>query len=125
MLHSGRMIELEQAVAKILEAVPAPQAEVVGLADAYGRVLLEPVNSPIALPGFNNSAMDGYALRAQDAEGAGTHAPRILRLLGRVAAGEVFAGKLRPGTCVRVFTGSAIPAGADAVVMQEDTRTAP
>lgn len=125
MLHSGRMIELEEAVARILAAVPAPRPEVVNLKEAYRRVLLAPVNAPIALPGFDNSAMDGYALRAQDAEGATTDAPRPLRLLGRVAAGEVFTDTIRPGTCVRVFTGSPIPQGADAVVMQEDTRTAP
>jgi len=119
------MLELEDAVARILAALPAPQRESISLNEANGRVLLEPVLSPMDLPPFDNSAMDGYALRAEDVGGAKADAPVRLRLAGRVVAGEVFPGQVSPGTCVRLFTGSPIPKGADSVVMQEDTRTEP
>jgi len=116
------MIELEDAVARILSALPVPQAEIISLQGAHRRILVEPVSSPASLPGFDNSAMDGYALRARDVAAAGADTPIALRLLGRVAAGEVFPEQVAPGTCVRLFTGSPIPKGADSVVMQEDTR---
>jgi molybdopterin molybdotransferase len=121
MLH-WCMIELEAAMARILAALPAAQGEIISLQDGHRRILVEPVRSPVSLPGFDNSAMDGYALRAQDVAAARNDAPRALRLLGRVAAGEVFPEQVGPGTCVRLFTGSPIPKGADSVVMQEDTR---
>lgn len=76
-------------------------------------------------PPFDNSAMDGYAVRAQDVGSARAEAPVHLRLVGKAAAGQQFAGTLGEGECVRVFTGSPLPLGADAVVMQEDTRVAP
>jgi molybdopterin molybdotransferase len=66
--------------------------------------------------------MDGYAVRAADLATAAADAPVSHQLLGRAAAGEIFAGQVTPGGCVRVFTGSPLPAGADAVMMQEDTR---
>jgi molybdopterin molybdotransferase len=119
------MLELEQALAQIMAAVPPPVLERVSLADAHGRVLGESVVSALDLPPFDNSAMDGYALRADDVATARSESPVRLRLVGRVPAGEVFAGEVQPGTCVRLFTGSHLPRGADAVVMQEDTRTDP
>ena len=64
--------------------------------------------------------MDGYAVRSDDLKSATASTPVQLKLLGRIAAGETFAGTVAPGTCVRIFTGSALPQGADAVVMQED-----
>ena len=117
------MLELEAAVERILAALPPAQAERVPLARAHGRILAERIDSPLDLPGFDNSAMDGYAVRAADVAYAGANSPMALRLIGRVAAGEFFSGEVAQGACVRLFTGSAIPRGADAVVMQEDTRT--
>jgi molybdopterin molybdotransferase len=119
------MLELEQALAGILAAIPPPKATTVPLRDAVGRVLARRVASPVDLPLFSNSAMDGYAVRASDLASAHPQAPVRLRLAGRAAAGEVFPGKVVPGTCVRLFTGSPVPRGADAVVMQEDTRVNP
>jgi molybdopterin molybdotransferase len=116
------MLELEEALARILAAVPPPTHEHAGLTGAAGRVLAEDVCSPVDLPFFDNSAMDGYALRAADLASATRDSPVRLRLVGKVAAGEVFAGEVTAGTCVRLFTGSSLPRGADAVVMQEDTR---
>ncbi|HOX59542.1 MAG TPA: molybdopterin molybdotransferase MoeA [Candidatus Paceibacterota bacterium] len=119
------MLQYEAALARILAAVPAPSYEDVSLSAAAGRVLAEEVRSPIDLPVFDNSAMDGYALRASDAASARPDAPVRLRLTGRVVAGEAMTGEVRPGTCARVFTGSPLPRGADAVVMQEATRLEP
>jgi molybdopterin molybdotransferase len=119
------MIELEEAVARILSGVPSPVAEDLPLSSACRRVLVKTVVSPVNLPLFDNSAMDGYAVRSVDLTGAKPDSPVKLRLIGRVVAGEVFSGELTSGTCVRLFTGSPIPAGADAVVMQEDTRVLP
>jgi len=116
------MLAFEEALARVLAAVPAPASEDVALREAAGRVLAEQVRSPIDLPVFDNSSMDGYALRAADVASAKPDAPVRLRLAGKIAAGEVFAGEVTAGHCVRLFTGSPLPAGADAVVMQEATR---
>lgn len=116
------MLDLETAVAQVLAAMPAPQLERISLAESAGRILAEPVISPLDLPAFDNSAMDGYAVRAADIRTAKADAPVRLRLKGRIAAGEAFSGELAPGECLRLFTGAPIPRGADAVVMQEDTR---
>jgi molybdopterin molybdotransferase len=97
----------------------------VSLSQASGRVLAETVASAIDLPAFDNSAMDGYAVRSADVASAGPQSPVPLKLVGYVPAGAVFTGTVLPGTCVRLFTGSPLPDGADAVVMQEDTRVEP
>jgi molybdopterin molybdotransferase len=82
------------------------------LSEALGRVLCEDVESPVAVPSADNAAMDGYALRAADADGP-------LRVAQRIAAGAT-GTTLQPGTAARIFTGAPIPPGADAVAMQED-----
>jgi molybdopterin molybdotransferase len=117
------VFELEEALARILAAVPPPGSERVPLSEANSRVLTERVFSPIDLPPFDNSAMDGYAVRAGDVASASSASPVRLRVVGKVAAGEVFPGEVTSGACARIFTGSPLPRGADAVVMQEDTRT--
>ncbi|MEY2430172.1 MAG: molybdopterin molybdotransferase [Verrucomicrobiota bacterium] len=119
------MLELEEALARILSQVPPAVAERIGLSDADGRVLSEPAVSAMDLPPFDNSAMDGYAVRSADVISAKPESPVRLRLAGKVAAGETFSGEVKAGTCVRLFTGSPLPHGADAVVMQEDTRIEP
>ena len=119
------MLELEEAQAQILAALAPPTSEIIPLSDVAGRVLAERIQSPLDLPVFDNSAMDGYGVRAKDIASARPESPARLRLAGKVAAGEVFAGDVASGTCVRLFTGSPLPHGADAVVMQEDTRLDP
>ena len=119
------MLELEEAQAQILAALAPPTSEIIPLSDGAGRVLAERIQSPLDLPVFDNSAMDGYGVRAKDIASARPESPARLRLAGKVAAGEVFAGDVASGTCVRLFTGSPLPRGADAVVMQEDTRLDP
>jgi molybdopterin molybdotransferase len=95
----------------------------VPLAEANARFLTTDLLSPNALPLFDNSAMDGYAVRSTDLAAASASVPAKLRLIGRIEAGQAPKAEVTPGACVRIFTGSAIPSGADAVVMQEDTRT--
>ena len=119
------MLELEDALNRILSAIQPLEHETVALTDAADRVLWEPIISPVDLPRFDNSAMDGYAVRAADLAAASAEKPASLQVRGTVAAGEVFAGNVAAGTCVRLFTGSPLPTGADAVVMQEDTRLDP
>jgi molybdopterin molybdotransferase len=116
------MLELEQAVEKILASIPAPKSETVPLADAHGRVAAEKILAATDLPSFDNSAVDGYAVRAQDVAITSAQNRITLQLAGRIAAGEHFTGQLTAGHCIRIFTGSPVPAGADAVVMQEDTK---
>ena len=124
-LHLSLMLELEEAQAQISAALAPPTSEIIPLSDGAGRVLAERIQSPLDLPVFDNSAMDGYGVRAKDIASARPESPARLRLAGKVAAGEVFAGDVASGTCVRLFTGSPLPRGADAVVMQEDTRLDP
>jgi molybdopterin molybdotransferase len=116
------MLQLEEALAQVLSAVSPPAVELVPLTGAHGRVLAKRVASPVDLPHFDNSSMDGYAVRAADVHSATPASPVRLRLLGRAAAGEPFQGILTAGTCIQVATGSLLPRGAEAVVMQEDTR---
>jgi molybdopterin molybdotransferase len=123
-LHCFLVLQLEEALARLLATIPPPRAESVPLSEAHGRVLSQPVLSAVDLPPFDNSSMDGYALRAEDVAAAKAESPVRLRVVGRVAAGEAFPGEVTAGTCVRLFTGSPLPRGADAVVMQEDTRPA-
>ena len=119
------MLELEEALVRILSAIQPLEHETVALTEAADRVLAEPIVSPVDLPRFDNSAMDGYAVRAADLAAASAERPASLQVRGKVAAGGVFADQVAAGTCVRLFTGSPLPEGADAVVMQEDTRLDP
>lgn len=116
------MLELEDARSRLLAGVAPLGSESVTLNSAAFRVAAGDVSSSIDLPAFDNSAMDGYAVRAADVSLAKADAPVTLALAGKVAAGEGFTSEVQAGTCVRVFTGSMLPRGADAVVMQEDVR---
>jgi molybdopterin molybdotransferase len=119
------MIQLEEAIGQILAVVPKPVAEPVLLSQARGRILFERISAAVDLPPFDNSAVDGYAVRLADVAPACPAAPARLRLAGRVPAGSAASGPLPPGACIRVGTGAPIPDGAEAVVMQEDTRIKP
>lgn len=110
------MITETEARRRILDATPRGRVERVPLAVAQGRRAVEEVRATLDLPGFDNSAMDGYAVRAADA----TTGAR-LRVVGQQAAGPDLGLEIGPGEAVRLFTGAPLPRGADAVVMQEDT----
>jgi len=116
------MLTYEAALDRVLAAMPPARAQKIPVAAAAGRCLTETIIAPLDLPPFDNSAMDGYAVRATDVAAASPDQPVSLRLLGQISAGEVFPGIVGVQTCVRIFTGTPLPSGADAVVMQEDTR---
>lgn len=117
------LLELEDARQRILDAIGPLELERCPLSQAAGRVVARGIRSPIDLPVFDNSAMDGYAMKAADLTRACPQQPVALRVVGRVGAGEVFLGAVPSGCCVRVCTGSPLPGGTDAVVMQENART--
>ena len=94
--------------------MPVEQTETVDILDALNRVLAEDLHSTIDVPGYDNSAMDGYAVRSEDCLTAGVELP----VTQRIPAGQV-GSPLEPGSAARIFTGAPIPQGADAVVMQE------
>ena len=114
------MISLEEAKERLFASITTLPVERVPLLQSFGRFCAEPLAARIDLPPFDNSAMDGYAVRANDLAAASENSPVQLQIAGRIGAGEVFSGAIRPGTCLRLFTGSVLPPGADAVVMQED-----
>jgi molybdopterin molybdotransferase len=116
------MHSVEQAREQVLASISTLPAESVPLSDAFGRFLAELVRSTVDLPPADNSAMDGYAVRSQDIGGATLETPVALLLAGAAPAGSVFGKHVEPGECVRIFTGSVLPPGADAVVMQEDVK---
>jgi molybdopterin molybdotransferase len=109
------MLSVDEARSRILANLRATPPETVALAEAWGRVLAAPLAARLTQPPSDVSAMDGYALRAADGElGA------IVTVIGTAPAGHPFAGSVGPGQAVRIFTGSVIPDGADAVLIQED-----
>jgi len=118
--YDPESLNAERARQIILDLVePVADVERVGVREALGRVLAEDVISPMNVPGHDNSAMDGYAVRFADLRAEGESA---LRLAGTAFAGRAFEGRLGAGECVRIMTGGVIPAGADTVVIQEVVR---
>ncbi len=109
------------AVERILHAVQVQPPLRVPLDDALGSVLAEPITSPLDIPAWTNSAMDGYAARAKDVRGASTARPLQLRVIEQIPAGAFPSRTIGPGECARIFTGAPLPDGADTVVRQEDT----
>jgi molybdopterin molybdotransferase len=109
------MLSVTEARTKILAALKPTGPETVSLAQGLGRVLAAPVTARLTQPPADVSAMDGFALRADEgAKGA------TLKIIGEAPAGHPFPGKIGPGETVRLFTGSVVPAGADSVLIQED-----
>ena len=113
------MIQVEEARGRILQALAPTAAETVPLAASGGRVLARPVHARLTQPPADVSAMDGYAVRAADAA-----AGAVLRVVGSAPAGHPFAGAVGTGEAVRIFTGAVLPAGADAILLQEDAEAA-
>ncbi len=115
------MLSVAEASRTILAHVgPLPLARV-PLLDALGLVLATEVRSPVTLPAWDNSAMDGYAVRSADIAGATGAAPTVLRVIETVAAGDSPTVPVDAGHATRIMTGAPIPAGADSVVRVEDT----
>ena len=115
------LVSLEETRDAILGAVPRLPVEPCAIADAVGLVLAEDVITAEAVPPFANTAMDGYALRAADTDGASEDAPVRLRVVGELPAGHAPTAPVGPGEAIRIMTGAPMPDGADAVMMVERT----
>lgn len=113
--NTSDLLSLEQALTKMLSQVTPLQAtEIVALTEAAGRITASAITSPIAVPPFANSAMDGYAVRCNELSST-----LPLPVAGKAFAGAPFKGEWPANSCVRIMTGAPIPEGADAVIMQE------
>ncbi|MBM4194685.1 MAG: molybdopterin molybdotransferase MoeA [Gemmatimonadetes bacterium] len=110
-------LDVRDAIARVTRAIAPLGTERIARADARGRVLAEAVRSPVALPPWRNSAMDGYAVRAADLAAL----PARLRVIETVAAGAIPTRSVGPGEATRIMTGAPVPEGADTVVRVEDT----
>jgi molybdopterin molybdotransferase len=102
-------------------ANPITRVEKMNAEDALNRVLSSEIKAEMAVPPFDRAAMDGYAVRASDTFGAGQFNPKVLKIIGKVHAGEVSDIEILQSQCIEIATGAKIPKGADAVVMIEDT----
>ncbi len=111
------MISVEEALSRLLAPLEKLPLEQISIADAIGRVLAEDVAARRTQPPFAVSAMDGYAVRAEDLAAV----PVELRIVAEVPAGAGFGGHVGPGEAARIFTGAPMPAGTDTIVIQEDT----
>jgi len=117
---SGPLLPVAEAERLIGARVnPVSGSETVPLRTALGRVLAADVVAPVNLPPFDNSAVDGYAVRGEDIDAA---SEQRLVIVDRIAAGHSGNHPVKPGEAVRIFTGAPMPAGADTVFMQEDCR---
>ncbi len=116
------LLSVEEALQRILaRANPLRRTERAALHECLGRVLAENVAAKLTHPPFDNSAMDGYAVRHEDIAEVGAE----LSVVGESAAGRRFRGDVKGGEAVRIFTGAPVPAGADTVIIQEDTEKLP
>lgn len=112
------LLPVEQAIERMLSVItPISTAQTIALSGAAGFVLSDDVRSPISVPPFDNAAMDGYAVRLQELQ-----QNPVLPVAGKSFAGAPFNDTWPPETCIRIMTGAKIPAGCDAVIMQEKTR---
>jgi molybdopterin molybdotransferase len=115
------MISVEEALERILGHVQVLEPEEKPILECLGQVLAEDIYSPLDVPPLDNSAMDGYAVQAESTRGATPASPRILEVVGEVAAGSTPQQEVSAGKAIRIMTGAAVPPGADTVVQFEDT----
>lgn len=119
----GELLSVAEAQNLILRAFSKTEAVGVPIESAFRKILAEDIYSGIDLPAFSNSSMDGFAVKAGDIASASPEHPVILQVIGDIAAGHTADVELKTGQAVRIMTGGPIPAGSDAVVPVEDTRT--
>lgn len=119
---SIELLPVERAQQIILDAVQPLSSETVSLDASLGRVIARDAAADTDIPPFDNSAMDGYAVRSRDASAASPSSPVTLRIVADERAGQVFTGRVGKAQAVRIMTGAPAPHGADAVVPVEDTR---
>jgi molybdopterin molybdotransferase len=115
------VLSVDEAQSRVLSYFKPLEAERVGVFDALGRVLTEDIYADMDIPPLANSAMDGYAVRAAEVEGASKARPVRLRVIFDLAAGYVTDLRVTEGTAIRIMTGAPVPDGADAVVPFEET----
>jgi molybdopterin molybdotransferase len=115
------MLSVEEALEKIINEVDILDVETAPILETLGQVLAEDIRSGINVPPLDNSAMDGYAVRAADTRGAGEETPQYLKVIDTVMAGSIGTKEVVPGTAVRIMTGAPVPKGADSVVQFEHT----
>jgi len=124
-IHDVRMrgfkdrVDVSDVLAMLQNRLQLLDVEQVSISAAAGRVLAQSVTSSMAVPYFDRSAMDGYALRGEETFGASPYNPLEFRLIGESRPGKPFSGSVGPGNAVRIMTGAPIPQGADAVLMAE------
>lgn len=116
------MRPVEEALKIVLDSIKVLGTERIPMQDSYGRVLAEDIHSGIYLPPWDNSAMDGYAVRWEDIKEALKDRPANLRIVGDVRAGMMPDKPVRQGEAIRIMTGAPVPNGADTVVRVEDTK---
>jgi molybdopterin molybdotransferase len=115
------LVPVDELVARILETVQPLPAFPQPLMDTLGLAIAEDVDAAVDLPGFDNSAMDGYAVRAEDLAGASPESPVELPVVGEIGAGQAGLLAISPGTAAKIMTGAPVPTGCDAVVPYEWT----
>jgi molybdopterin molybdotransferase len=118
---SATRLGVWDACAQILADVSVLPSRRAAVLDALGHVLAEDISAPMDLPAWDNSGMDGFAVRNADVQGARADAPRQLRVIDDVPAGRTPTRAVEPGTAIRVMTGAPVPAGAEAVIRVEHT----
>ncbi|HEU5008888.1 MAG TPA: gephyrin-like molybdotransferase Glp [Jatrophihabitantaceae bacterium] len=121
MPDESRLRTVDEHLATVLDGIGSVDPIELTLLDAQGLLLAENVTTDVNLPGFDNSAMDGYAVRAVDTRDASPERPVVLPVVGDVAAGATSRSGMGPGLAMRIMTGAPIPAGADGVIPLEDT----
>lgn len=121
MADDARMRSVDEHLENVLAGIGSVDPIELALLDAAGLVLAEGVTAVGPLPGFDNSAMDGYALRSVDTDNAGADEPVVLPVVGDIAAGAKAISGMGPGLAMRIMTGAPMPAGADCVIPLEDT----
>lgn len=117
-----KLLTVEEALAKVLEQITPLGSERVDLLSALGRVIREDITAPTDIPLTANSAMDGYAVKAEDIENASSDNPIKLKVIEDLPAGYLAKSKVERGQAIRIMTGATIPDGANAVVMVEATK---
>jgi molybdopterin molybdotransferase len=115
------MLSVTEATQRLLSKLPICELETIALQDIFGRVLAEDILAEVASPRFDNSSMDGFAVRAGDTKSAEEAKPVTLKVIGDIPAGRAIDLVLKAGQAMRIMTGAPVPAGADAVVPVEDT----
>ena len=117
------MYSVKEAESIILTQIqPQQQTEKVSLEAAFGRILAEDISSDLDFPYWDNSAMDGYAVRYEDVKDTNPENPVTLKIIAEIPAGKVPEEIIQPGETARIFTGAMLPAGSDTIIMQENTQ---